>query len=305
MMHSLVLSVVFLPHLLSCFNVGIEKKSNSQSKVAEINADSQFSNLVQKLWTLDKNRAQIGTDIKVSLQGRVSWNFNTRDSASYPFFFNVNKDLFNRPSYKAFIALLDNYNENSGIREQVDNNEINEMYNFLYIVMKSPIMKEVHSYLKIRGKANPVYSQFKHQLYDLWFRPYYRSYRDKVVDSSGFEHVFVGEINRSKDIVSGFHNWIQFYLQEKSKKLDYMGYLKENRNSRYLIMTRFKWNQKYKAIGSSFIGTSPEFEFALYSLVYMMGYEEITFPLDGMKVKITCFGINKNKRIGTCYPDIV
>ena len=44
------------------------------------------------------------------------------------------------------------------------------------------------------------------------------------LDSSGFEHVFVGE-SRNKDVL-GFHNWIQFYLQEKRGLVDYQGYIR-------------------------------------------------------------------------------
>ena len=43
-------------------------------------------------------------------------------------------------------------------------------------------------------------------------------------DSSGFEHVFVGE-SRGKEVI-GFHNWIQFYLQEKLGNVDYQGYIR-------------------------------------------------------------------------------
>lgn len=42
-------------------------------------------------------------------------------------------------------------------------------------------------------------------------------------DSSGFEHVFVGETKFGNEIM-GLHNWVQFYLQEKEHLLDYKGY---------------------------------------------------------------------------------
>ena len=45
-----------------------------------------------------------------------------------------------------------------------------------------------------------------------------------MTNSCGFEHVFVGE-TREHD-VTGFHNWIQFYLQEKAGRLDYRGYFR-------------------------------------------------------------------------------
>ena len=45
-----------------------------------------------------------------------------------------------------------------------------------------------------------------------------------MYDSSGFEHVFVGE-TRGADEVIHFHNWIQFYLQEKAGHVDYQGYI--------------------------------------------------------------------------------
>ena len=48
------------------------------------------------------------------------------------------------------------------------------------------------------------------------------------VDSSGFEHVFVGETRGDKEVI-GFHNWIQFYLQEKIGNVDYKGFMASDR----------------------------------------------------------------------------
>ena len=40
---------------------------------------------------------------------------------------------------------------------------------------------------------------------------------------SGFEHVFIGEIKGGE--VSGFHDWVHFYQQEKDNAINYLGYL--------------------------------------------------------------------------------
>ena len=49
----------------------------------------------------------------------------------------------------------------------------------------------------------------------------------RVRGSCGFEHVFVGEVQPYLGKVLGFHNWIQLYMEEKNKNLNYMGYLKK------------------------------------------------------------------------------
>ncbi len=59
-------------------------------------------------------------------------------------------------------------------------------------------------------------------------RPHKHVFKDVVAfhyseDSSGFEHVFVGETKYNREIM-GLHNWVQFYLQEKHDHVDYKGY---------------------------------------------------------------------------------
>ena len=85
-------------------------------------------------------------------------------------------------------------------------------------------MKRAHQYLNSKGKSPRDLKDFKLQLYDLWFKLYRRTKGSRALDSSGFEHVFVGETRGGTEVL-GFHNWIQFYLQEKAGNVDYQGYI--------------------------------------------------------------------------------
>lgn len=265
---------------------------------------AQFSYIANRLWKLDTNRLNIGSDIRVSTQGKAPWYQSWKDYASYPLVSYVSSSILERPTFKAFSSLLDNYISEVNTKEQVTNGEINEAYGFMNAIMSTSVMKEAQKYLVQMGKSSSSSSTFKSQLYDLWFRPYYRSSANRIQDSSGFEHVFVGETNSGQQKVLGFHSWLQFYLEEKKKKLNYLGYLKKGNNPN-LVMTKFTWNKKMKQIGSFFLGTSPEFDIAIYTVAYLMQFNDLVVNLAGTNIKITCYGINRNRSIGTCYPDIV
>lgn len=61
-----------------------------------------------------------------------------------------------------------------------------------------------------------------------------------------------------------------------------------------------------KAIGSSFIGTSPQFELALYTLCFACGKEKNELMVGPYKTVVTCFkmGYGRNIHIGTTFPEI-
>ena len=151
---------------------------------------------------------------------------------------------------------------------------------------------------------------FTKLLHDIWFKAYGRS-RGGREDSSGFEHVFVGEVKNDK--VSGFHNWIQLYIEEKKGALDYRGYIKPRGQNEataddddHVLTLQFAWNGVEKAVGTSFMGTSPEFEMALYTTCFLVGGEENHITLDtGVDVfalSIRCYRMG-SKQIGTSFPE--
>lgn len=122
-----------------------------------------------------------------------------------------------------FIALLDNYEASTGRSEVVTAEEVQENRSFIDAIMETRVMKRAHEFLASCGKTSHNVVEFKKHLDEIWFKLYRRTKGSKALDSSGFEHVFVGE-TRNKEPM-GFHNWIQFYLQEKAGKVDYQGYI--------------------------------------------------------------------------------
>mmetsp|Transcript_7117 Transcript_7117/g.10633 ORF Transcript_7117/g.10633 Transcript_7117/m.10633 type:complete len:148 (+) Transcript_7117:78-521(+) len=137
----------------------------------------------------------------------------------------------------------------------------------------------------------------------------YTRERGDGADSSGFEHVFSGEVKNGK--VSGFHNWIQFYLEERKGNVDYKGYIKPRgrvedvtNDDDHVLTIQFDWNGIEKMVGTSFIGVSPEFEIALYTMCFLLGEEENPVELntgtDVFGLNVKCFRYAGNK-IGTTF----
>lgn len=74
-----------------------------------------------------------------------------------------------------------------------------------------------------------------------------------------------------------------------------------------IIKHKFDWESKEKPISSMFVGTSPEFEMALYTVCYYARPgAKCPVKLNGRTVNIQTHYINKQGKryIGSAYPDI-
>ncbi|XP_013996735.1 uridylate-specific endoribonuclease C isoform X1 [Salmo salar] len=274
----------------------------------------ELSEVLNQLWSRDTNRLKPGTDYTISLQGKagyVAQGSNTaRDMARAPLFAYVNEGkLKNIKTYALFMRLLDNYEMSTGVSETVTSEELMENDLFLNAILETEVMKCAHKYLVSKGRSPSDQQQFKRQLYDMWFRLYHRD-RSGGEDSCGFEHVFVGESKYGKEI-TGFHNWVQFYLQEKHGNVDYKGYKAQgNRNTPdeddHVLNLQFSWKGLVKPVGSSFIGVSPEFEVALFTILFLTSTDKVTtavVKVDEYLLEVVVY--RQGRSIGTSYPKLL
>lgn len=270
---------------------------------------SDFSMMAQRLWSLDVNRLVPDRDYQINVQRRARGMSPSSDSAREPFFTYVDTAAYSaRPTFVAFFKLLDNYSAHTGVTEVLTPGEQEEIDGFLDAIMRTPVMRYATSYAMAHRVARSA-ADLRSQLLELWFA-FYR--REAAKDSSAFEHVFLGEVRRGK--VIGLHNWMTLLREERLGDLDYLGYLPPRppprgrrpdvpESSSQMLTVRFAWHGAVKAASTIFVGTSPEFEMALYSLLYLCGggreRHEVVVGPHRAEIKVYTMG----RMLGTCYAE--
>ncbi|CAH1266499.1 ENDOU [Branchiostoma lanceolatum] len=251
-----------------------------------------LSEVCKTLWDLDHNRLKSGKDYKINLKGTKL--FSSVDTKKFD-------DI---PTYKALIPLLNHYEPVTTVPEKETQAKSDMSRAFLNRCLETAVMKKARSFLLSKGpapgrKGDPE-KAFKKLLYKLWFQRHSRPNEDGT-KMSAFEHVFVGEI--SNGLVRGFHNWVQLYLEERQKNLRYKGF---EACDKRIITIDFTWkNGSSKTNGSFFLGTSPEFELAIYTVCFLVGdrRKDETAVILGNKPAIIVTH-RADGQIGTCYPKL-
>ena len=193
--------------------------------------------------------------------------------------------------------------------------QLQEVDYFLDSILQTGPMQFCHKYLCANCPDDDIpqdISDFKSLLHNIWFTNYSRS-RGGKRNSSGFEHVFVGEIK--EDGVTGFHNWVQFYLEEKKGNVDYRGYIKPRNQSDitndddHILTLQFTWHDMEKFVGTIMIGVSPEFEMALYTICFFLGSDDdnssdnelsLDTGFDIFLLNVTCHKMYRSM-VGSCF----
>eukprot|EP00854_Cymbomonas_tetramitiformis_P014550 gene14550-17198_t len=282
-------------------------------------SEMSIQDAVTYMWDeLDKgNRLEWGADgFSLDLQSKGSYNANS-DRCPDPLFTTVNGDhhFWKSRVTRAFISLLDNYTRETGTADKVGQTEKREMSEFLDALCSTPVIRFVFEFLRVHGKDPRCkklrsVTDFQNLLFDLWMAPY-RRYRAN--DSSGFEHVFVGEEKRGA--ITGFHNWLQFYLEEKKGKINYLGWSgKQDRDwsdDCNIVSVKFQWDDndsevEVKPISTILCGSTIEFEIGALTLCFLGGEQDGDNPLrlGNENVKVTCHSqrvSHGGNKIGTAF----
>jgi len=219
------------------------------------------------MWDNDVNRLS-PSDVTLNYQQHVP--DASVDKSSQKLFTFLNTAKLSGPTYSKFIALLDNYQPVKGSAESDTPGESQEVSDFLDAVLNTSVMQSLESFLICQHKVSNR-ADLKAKLKQMWFDFYARSGSSSVGDTSGFEHVMVGEY-KSSSVVNGFHNWISFYEREKSGDLNYYGYVRLSTVEQEfaLVGAAFSWEGRKKDLGAFFVGVSPEFDLGIYSLCFFM-----------------------------------
>ena len=78
----------------------------------------------------------------------------------------------------AFINLFDNYEKQTNVKEDRTLMEIKEEQRFSNLVLSSRVGSEVYSILK-RNRIVNSFKEFKKRFNELWFKPYFRSSKQR------------------------------------------------------------------------------------------------------------------------------
>lgn len=259
-----------------------------------------MSDIYEQIWHLssshvsvsrrDEQGAWIDPDADILLDEQAPTDGCTSaEAAPRPLIAQVNPNVLAQPSFKALIALLDNYNAQEGQPElkPSDPKIKPEIEAFLDAVFATEAMQLAADYAQTSLSLDA--DQFRAKVEKMWFEPFTNRFSGSEDYCVGFEHIFVGEDSsggqapkRCQDSIGGYHSWVKYYLDQSAGTATYLGHDYEapvaqaglaEPHVATVIMT---WQptaaaggagyELLKRPGGFFVGTRPECELAIASL---------------------------------------
>ncbi|XP_063973639.1 endoribonuclease CG2145-like [Diachasmimorpha longicaudata] len=221
-------------------------------------SEEELMNLTEALFT--RKESTLKDYCIVNLQNQVT-SENSTDQASGPLMY-TSMDLYDLPTVRALHKMFNNYEINSTLTEPITTEQQNRENVLVDTFLKTTPMKDAMNWLASKDYFGPTEAEMLEVLRSIWFT--------KIEGTtSGFERIFLAEIYPDSNLLGG-QNWIYFTYEESLKNINYMGYTEERNltDKAKLLSVNFSMRDVTKNNSTMLIGTSPEFEMALYTICF-------------------------------------
>uniref|UniRef100_A0A0K0F3R8 Endoribonuclease n=1 Tax=Strongyloides venezuelensis TaxID=75913 RepID=A0A0K0F3R8_STRVS len=262
-------------------------------------SDQELQQLVNNMRASDEDKPQKG-DITMNWGNKVS---GTNDASNSNLFTSVNENIFSRPVYAKLIAVYNAKVFNPQVCDKetaISGNKKALLDAVTKEFVNTTVFKLAFKYLTDKGKVTGTIDDFYPTLFQLWFGTYTRCHG--TLGSSGWEHVFSGEWKGSE--IDGQHDWVRYYLLQKSGDINYHGY--DSHDSNLIGTFQYTWDSYLKKIGGFFTDTSPSFDFSVLTVCALVhsGSSGCRFNLDGYPIYITSYTqeCDGGRCLSTAYP---
>ncbi|KAA0188221.1 Poly(U)-specific endoribonuclease-A [Fasciolopsis buskii] len=105
----------------------------------------------------------------------------------------------------------------------------------------------------------------------------------------GFQHVYIGEKRAGK--IKGLHNWMRYYILEKSARL-ILDKVHKKHPTLHLVSLRFTNDYAVKPYGTIFFGLPIQFEIMIFFCAFLLGgSREVNFLIDGQRTTVVSYDV--------------
>jgi len=230
--------------------------------------DATLRELANELSLADTNGVGVGEG---GLQLNFQKGFSSCDySDPSPLPLVTNSPQLQADTFVKFERLRDNYNYKETQDDQPTPEELAEIEDFLDAVMATAVMEKLQEFTS-QYDLLPAGTSLRDHLREIWFTPYPRAgTSDAVRGSSGFEHVFMGEVDGGD--IGGFHSWVSYLREEQAETANYLGWIERTElgaGAGYVLTNCFTWHGADKPIGGYLVGPSVEHDLAVFTLCFL------------------------------------
>ncbi|TGZ66303.1 hypothetical protein CRM22_005407 [Opisthorchis felineus] len=280
----------------NCTEPTKEHEKHNQIKPSKVLPKQFAIQLVEELWILEQRSLNQTKECKLNFQEQWNKSDPKNDQSPGPLFRNFDEAaLVNKMDIlQSYIHLLRIYKELElkAIASKKSMEYHQEVKEFFYQLRRTDIWQEAaHSIANYDQRYKC--GDFPHLFMDrLWFR--LERYQ------SGLENTFVGHMQHD-DLPN---NWIQLGCLEARKKLNYLGYITKLCGDPPLLATvvfDIVDETPVPCNTTILIGTSPQFELAMYTILYLTGDQEMTVQLGSCRVTASCELSSNGIYIKRCF----